>query len=321
MSRRNVIFQSTALVRMLLAAACAWEASTAYGQSRREFDSRQVTLTTRDGVELAATYYPSDAGRDAVPVVLLHDFNETRSVYDSLARSLQEGGRRNSDGEQTVKSRAVVAVDMRGHGGSKTGFDRGGRSFELDAQRFVAQDFVDMVLLDMEAVRGLLVEENDRGRLNLNKLCVVGSGMGANVAVLWAARDWATPPLAVRKQGQDVKALVLLSPRWNFRGLKLVEPFKFPPIQQAVSVYLCYGANDAAVARDCRNIEKILNRYHPEPPSDQRAKKDFFVDALDTTLQGTSLLAGREFDVAPRIAEFIQARLGLRELPYSQRKK
>ena len=66
-----------------------------------------------------------------------------------------------------------------------------------------------MAALDMEAVRKFLVDKNDAGELNLNKLCLVGSGMGASVAANWAVQDWSAPPLAVGKQGQDVKALVL----------------------------------------------------------------------------------------------------------------
>src|SRR5690606_24011271 len=124
--------------------------------------------------------------------------------------------------------RAVVTVDLRGHGGSKTMLGPGGRMLKLDANRFQTADFLDMVRFDLEAVRQFLIAENDAGKLNLNKLGVVGSGMGANVALLWAARDWAMPPLAARKQGQDVKALALISPRWNFRGLELRDAMKFP---------------------------------------------------------------------------------------------
>ena len=146
--------------------------------------------------------------------------------------------------------------------------------------------------------------------------------MGANVALTFAARDWSIPPLAVRKQGQDVKALVLLSPRRNFHGLSSVEPLKFPPIQQQLSVYLAYGAGDRRVATDCENMVKIFERYHPEPPREQVAeRKDFFVFAPDVTLQGTELLTSEEFGLAPKIADFIEMRLGRRTFPYTVRQK
>jgi hypothetical protein len=193
---------------------------------------------------------------------------------------------------------------------------------EVDANRFKIGDYQSMVVFDMEAVRSFLVEQNDVGALNLNKLCVLGCGMGANVAVLWAARDWAVPPLAVRKQGQDVKALVLISPRWNFNGLALVEAMKFPPIQRELSVFLAYGAGDPRVAKDGDNLRKIFARFHPEPPADQvQQRKDFFLVAPKTGLQGTKLLTSRQFTLGPQVASFIEARLGTRPIPWFQRKK
>jgi hypothetical protein len=197
-----------------------------------------------------------------------------------------------------------------------------GAAMELDAARFETEDFAAMVLYDLEAVRSFLVEQNDAGLLNLNKLCVVGSGMGANVAVLWAARDWAMPPLAVRKQGQDVKALALLSPRWNFHGLLLRDAMKFPPIQQQLSMLIAYGAEDRAVAKDCENIVESLSRFHPDPPADQvQQRQTLFVYPEDTNLQGTKLLTSRAFGIGPRLADFIELRLGSKEIPYLQRKK
>lgn len=282
------------------------------------------SLTTKDGVQLAITYYPSTAGAQAVPVILLHDLNETRAVFDPLAQMLQNPPRDLAEdlppGPGPVLPRAVVTVDLRGHGQSKTGFDADGAAVELDASRFRLEDFQDMVLYDLEAVRAFLVERNDAGVLNLNKLCVVGAGMGANVALTFAARDWAIPSLVARKQSQDVKALVLLSPRRNFNGLSSIEPLKFPPVQQRLSVFLAYGAGDPKVAKDCETMVKTFSRYHPDPPKEQIAEKDFFVFAPQTRRQGSELLTSPEFDLAQKIAEFIEMRLGRRDYPHFVRK-
>ena len=220
-----------------------------------------VKLTTKDGVELEITYYASSEGKQAVPVVLLHDFKESRAVFNSLAESLQA-----PEGEDAA-SLAVVTVDFRGHGDSKTVRSPGGRTFQLDAARLQTPDFQAMVAFDMEAVRKFLVTKNDAGELNLNKLCIVGSGLGANVALYWAARDWSAPPLAVGKQGQDVKALVLVSPYWNYRGLALAEPLRHEAVQEDISMLLVYGAQDSKGARGAKNIYKILERLSPGPPA------------------------------------------------------
>jgi pimeloyl-ACP methyl ester carboxylesterase len=283
------------------------------------------SLTTKDGVELAITYYPSNAGVQATPVIMLHDFNETRAVFGPLARMLQNPPQDLADDlpprAGPIQSRAVVTVDLRGHGESKSAYLLDGSALELDASRFELEDFQDMVLLDMEAVRAFLVERNDAGALNLNKLCVVGAGMGANVALTFAARDWAIPSLIARKQSQDVKALALISPRRNFHGLSSIEPLKFPPVQQRLSVFLAYGAGDPKVAKDCETMVKIFSRYHPEPPREQMAElKDFFVFAPQTPRQGSELLTSPDFDLAPKIAEFIEMRLGRRSYPHIVRR-
>lgn len=311
--------------RLLLAflAMAMGQGGAVYAQSARTKAPPpvDVTLATKDGVQLKATYYPSSAGPQAVPVVMLHDLHETRAVFAPLAQALQNPPTPENAAAPQMLSRAVLTVDLRGHGGSKLARGADGTSFELDSNRFQTADFQAMVDLDMEAVRSFLVEENDAGQLNLNSLGIVGSGMGANVAVLWTAKDWATPPLAVRKQGQDVKALALLSPRWNFNGLLLRDPLKFPPVQRQLSVLLAYGADDRNVAKDCQNIEQIFAKYHPEPPADQvQQRKDFFVYAPATNLQGTKLLTSQAFGLGAKIVDFIESRLGSQGFAYSIRK-
>jgi pimeloyl-ACP methyl ester carboxylesterase len=247
--------------------------------------------------------------------------NETRAVFDPLARALQNPQLPASPTVPPIASRAVLAVDLRGHGGSKSAQNTGGGRVELDVSRFQQEDFRAMVDLDMEAVRSFLVEENDAGKLNLNSLGLVGSGLGANVAMIWAAKDWAAPPLPVRKQGQDVKALVLLSPRWNLSGLMLREPLRFPPIQREIAVMLAYGADDKEIAKDCQDVIKILSKHHPEPPADRVEQlKDFFVYAPETNLQGTKLLTSDAFGIGQKIFNFLEARLGRQAFPYSARK-
>src|SRR5687768_12194969 len=68
----------------------AWYGSSAMAQSSGNAPPPQVvTLTTRDGVQLKATYYPSPLrgtplAKQVTPVVLLHDYKSTRAIYAPL---------------------------------------------------------------------------------------------------------------------------------------------------------------------------------------------------------------------------------------------
>ncbi len=275
----------------------------------------EISLVTKDDVRLAATYYRSTAGRDAVPIVMLHDYKEGRTIFNNLAQALQ------SPTDERVKSHAVLTVDLRGHGGSTLAVDANGQTLEIDAARLKPIDYEDMVRFDMEAVRRFLVEKNDAQELNLNKLCLVGAGMGANVALIWSAVDWEAPPLANRKQGQDVKALILASPIWKQRGLPLVAPLKHPAVQEMLSVMLVYGSQDSKAKQSAETVYKNFERYHPEPPIDRiREMKDLFDYPLPTTLQGSKLLVDPQFKMLPHIDNFLKARLVDQSFEWVQRK-
>lgn len=298
------------LLAMVCCMAIGFGASEAFAA-----DSQEITLNTKDGVRLAITYYPSEKGKDAVPVVMLHDFKESRNVFHSLAESLQSP-------KSIGGSRAVITVDLRGHGESTVQRSRDGRTRSLEAARLRPADFQDMVAEDLEAVRRFLVEQNNKGELNLNSLCLIGSGMGASVATYWSAVDWAAPRLATLKQGQDVKALVLLSPEWGFKGLPLLKPIRQPGVREKVSFLIVYGAQMSKAKKDATNIHKNLAKYHPEPPRDKiKEFKDLFLVDLPTKLQGTALLTSGEFNLLTDIDAFIDARISDKHFPWVARNK
>src|SRR5262245_42776505 len=177
------------------------------------------SVITKDGVQLHLTYFPSTArpgtpeAKQVAPVILLHDHKETRAMYNSLAQK-PSSGLEPGEGRKKRPSFAVVVADLRGHGESTVQVLPDGSQIDLDATRLTKPALQAMAAFDLEAIRSFLIEKNDAGELNLNKLCILGAGMSANVAVNWALQDWTAPPLAIGKQGQDVKALVLISPRW-----------------------------------------------------------------------------------------------------------
>ena len=164
--------------------------------------------------------------------MILHDQQDSRAAYDAIARKLQQP--HGEDGE----SFAVITVDLRGHGSSTKQLLRNGSARELDAAKLKKSDFEAMVQYDMKAVRAFLVDKNDQGEINLNELSIIGVGLGASVATIWAAHDWAYPPLAVGKQGQDVKALVLVSPRWKNNGLLIQKAVQQRDVQRKIALIM-----------------------------------------------------------------------------------
>lgn len=72
----------------------------------RPVDPYRVTITTADGVALAATFRPVDGKPKAPGVLLLHDFSRERREWEPFAEELHGLGF------------ATLAVDLRAHGES-----------------------------------------------------------------------------------------------------------------------------------------------------------------------------------------------------------
>jgi pimeloyl-ACP methyl ester carboxylesterase len=284
-----------------------------------------ANLVTKDGIQLKATYFPGSArsgspqAKQTTPVILLHDFKSSRAAFAPLIATLQSGG---GEAGGNGPSFAVMAVDLRAHGESVTQQLPDGSQAALDASKLSKEGLAAMVALDMEAVRSFLVDKNDAGELNLNKLCLVGSGMGASVATNWAARDWAAPPLAIGKQGQDVKALVLISPRWSYNGLSMQDAMRFAPLKQNVAWLMICGAQDPKVKTDLDRIQKLLARFHPETDkkSGQQKPSGLEVNMLPSSLQGDILLGQSGQVINTEILKFLTENVAAREQPWINRR-
>ena len=162
-----------------------------------------VSLETKDGMTLKATFYPGSEkekkNKETVPIIMVHGLEGQRGDYHSLATKMQEYGY------------ASLVPDLRGHGQSKTQKRHDGSTVTLEAEKMNRVGLEDM-FYDVLACKKFLMERNNAGELNIEQLCIVGAEFGSILAVRFAAYDWSLPDLPAYKQGKDVKALVLLSP-------------------------------------------------------------------------------------------------------------
>jgi pimeloyl-ACP methyl ester carboxylesterase len=193
---------------------------------------------------------------------------------------------------------AIIVPDLRGHGRSTTrSVSAGGRTRTIERDRMRPDDIRRMFAYDLEAVKKFLMEKHNAGELNIELLCVVGAEMGATVAVNWAAVDWNWPRLPTYKQGQDVRALVLLSPPASFKGVRTQEGFKNRDVRSQLSVMIIHGTRNE---QDARQIYNYLSRWHdPE-------EKDLEIVSVESDAEGARLLNAK---IALDIAGFIQRRL------------
>jgi len=282
-----------------------------------------VTVETKDGVSIRCTYYPGGyieqqlpatekdkdkgkskaknkveqkPGKDVVPIIMLHGWEGRRSEYDGLATFLQRQGH------------AVIALDLRGHGDSSNIKLPNGKAVELDRMR---SGDLESMLLDIDAAKKFLMDKNNEGKLNIEMLCLVGSGFGGNLALNWAAYDWSRQALPAFKQGRDVKAVVLISPEQSFKGVTLNKALTHPFVQRELSLLLVYGDQERSPASDAQSIYSRLEK-HRNTTSENPADRDLIKVALPTSLQGTRMLNAR-LPVVPQIAAFIGMRLANRK--------
>jgi pimeloyl-ACP methyl ester carboxylesterase len=225
-------------------------------------DGRVESLrAVNDGHPLTITYYPvsEKAGnrQDSPVVVLLHGGDtKGRILWDKAAPA--RGEKSNFVQSLCDDGYAVVTVDLRKFGDSKAPGDM--TSIRPD-------DYEKMSASDMFAVKQFLFEKHQEKQFNMNKMAIIAAGPMAAVAINFTAADLLTPPyedapvFANRTpRGQDVRALVLLSPELSAGRLNAHRPLNLIKAPAAnIATLVIAGAQDTG-DKDSKKIFEILDK-------------------------------------------------------------
>lgn len=307
------------IVSLALLGAIAFSTSAAFAQRDKEEEEipapETVNLQTKDRVQLTCTYYQGLAEKKSVPVLLVHDWDGSRADFEHLATKLQALGH------------SVLVPDLRGHGESLSVL---GASDQIDREKMRRQQIAS-TSLDLEACKKFLMEKNDEGKLNIDMLTVVAAGKMSIIAANWTITDWSYPVLGGKRQGQDVKALVFLSPERKFRGLSMIEALRNPLFTgrgaTPLSVVVAAGTEDRTAKREAETVHTGLDRYRPDLDLEDKTeeerskiiadKQDLFLWEFDVDYQGTNLVHQQaSLPLTDNIGKFIYYRLLQKESQY-----
>ena len=278
-------------------------------------DPVSVDFTTNDGVQVVAEWYaghqPKDPKPETVPVILVHGLNGKRQDLDGLAKYLQGQGH------------SVIVPDLRGHGESVNVV---GSTKKLSADKLTPAQVLAIASGggELEKAKQFLMSKHHEKQLNIERLCVVGTELGALLAMRWTNLDWKFPVIATGKQGQDVQGLVLVSPLWSYKSLKVEPDLKTPWMQTQISIYVTEGGRNAEFKKNAERIHKAIEK-HRIPPStatkeEIEKEKNLFIIHQDTKLQGVEMLESEDLNVQVSIGNFIKKRLVDRSIPWRERK-
>ncbi|MCX7416601.1 MAG: alpha/beta fold hydrolase [Planctomycetia bacterium] len=296
---------------------CAWAQEPAVKKSAAPIAVEELDLETSDGVRLVASYYRvAEDTKPLATVIVLHDLEGSGKSVEPLATALQEAGC------------AVIAPDLRGHGASTRRVGANGKEEEIVAKALKKTDLELMaatrggsmrdqagVVGDIETVRNYIHRKSLDGELDINRLCLVGCGTGATLAALWTTADAAWPPLANGPQGQQVRALVLVSPVWATKGLSISPALSSDILKRAMPMMVIAEAGN----RDATRLFDQLKRGRPQEwweqrldqPPDKAPKLEKASDAtlfymeLDSTLSGDKLASDSTAGIAGRVKTFL----------------
>jgi len=161
-------------------------------------EKKDVSFNAADGFALKGTLYSAEKGGPGI--LLLHQCNADRQIYDNLATMLSTAGYN------------VLTFDFRGFGGSKAG---GYTNFTAERQKIVER-----MPGDVDSALNVLTSEST---VNKRALGVVGGSCGVNQAVQAGRRH------------PEIRTLVLLSGGTDAQGEAYIKNSARIPILGAAS--------------------------------------------------------------------------------------
>ncbi len=155
--------------------------------------TEEIGIETEDGWRLAATYLPAK-GKPGGGVVLIHMLSRKRADWLNLMET-----------PPAPAGLATLSYDIRGHGESRK---LKGRSPSF--KDFNENDWAAAVKDAAAAVRKL----GEISGLPRGRIALLGASIGCNIALNYAAGD------------PEIRALTLLSPGLDYRGLRTLDALK-----------------------------------------------------------------------------------------------
>jgi len=225
-------------------------------------DPRVENLRAVDGHPLTITYYPvpekTGNRQDSPVVVLLHGSDQKgRILWDKAAPG--RGEKSNFAQSLNEDGYAVVSVDLRKFGDSKA---------PGDMSNIRPDDYEKMSASDMFAVKQFLYDEHQKKAPNMNKMAIVAAGPTAAVALNFAAADAVMPPhddapIVENKtpRGQDVRAIVLLSPEMaagRLNSTKALNVIRTPAA--GIAMMIVAGAQDTGDKGNAKKVFEIMDK-------------------------------------------------------------
>ena len=301
----RVLGRACAIATAVLMAVGA--AGTVHAQSKKKDEDpalqpRREILTTKDKVKINAFYFPSSEGKKAVPVMVVHEWKGQAGPYMKLFLELRKAGF------------AVVALEYRGHGQSKTFTNTRGEEQDYNLAVMGRRDAEAIIRYDIEEVKQFMKEENNAGRLNLNALAMIGIGEGAIMAGYWSAQDWKVPSVGRMKQGQDVKALVYVSPEKNAYGMAMAGPLGDSNLVRLPTLIAAGKGSPQG-----REASKLGSRLEGMKKRLNRGKASGYELLLANTNLSGPALVNEDSTVIPKIVSFLKANLSEDANPWVDR--
>ena len=186
-----------------------------FAQTRAPLVTRDVTMTTSDGVVISGVYRPGKKSGPAV--LLLHMVGRTAEDWKYMAENFQRNGYH------------VLAIDLRGHGKSIRQGDK-----TLDFQSFTDDDYQKM----SEDVAAAVTWLRGQADVDGDKVAIVGASIGANLGLKYAAGD------------ARISHVAMLSPGLEYKGVEIegaIQQYGDRPIFLAVSREDNYSAKSVLV--------------------------------------------------------------------------
>lgn len=238
----------------MLATVLVTVALTSFSHTATMAEEETRILNAADGWPIHIDYYNVENSREAPVIVLIpgaegRETSMTRKVWNDVAKKL------NADGY------AVVTVDLRKHGDS---VPEGDVVPETKLNKTLPVDYQAMAALDLEAVKNFLLEQHESEQLNIRKLGIACCGSSCLVASTFAVNDWAKKPWpdapsldARTPRGQDVRAILMLSPESNVKGLSSTQVLRtLGALPVASHVY--YKEDDRGEKKSAEQVFRFL---------------------------------------------------------------